>query len=628
MAMVRPPNRHPSDSEAAMEDVSFEQQEHGESGGHLRIEGTEEEDKPSCLCKYLPKWFGEEFRETFRMAWPMILIAVFQYLLMPITLLFCGHLNTTDLGAVALANTIINVMGIGVGNGLTTACDTLFSQTYGGANLKQYGVWLQRSLLIMSLACIPCWCIHLNTETLLVLLGQNREQAAIAGRYMVIFVPGLLANFIYQTLAKYLQNQNIVLPLIIVGICGNLMNALMHYILLFVVEMGTDGSAIAQVLGHSTFTIGTILYILVSKKYEETWGGWTLDAFKQWGIFIRYALPGMFMLMLDFMCFEIGTFTAGLLSQEDLAAQAVILQLGTMAYQIPCGAGYTCSIRVGQHLGANNPTAAKRSALVAMAVACMVAVITVILFTSTSTVLPLAFSEDPAVVAIASQLMPILAVFEFCDAISAVSGGALRGCGKQVIGALGIFGGFYGVGIPIAMVLMFLTDLRTAGFWWGMCIGVTAAATILFLAAIVCNNWPREARLAMRRAGIKRKRRESQYRSNSVSGFENDLLADETTDLLEHKKSRSPSIYSWGSTYSVGSDIDEETQTQGNKYIFNRIIAILVLLVLLSVAAYLHIELVMPWPASAICFSRNNTNMTIFSNHSTILVNNITYPIC
>ena len=40
------------------------------------------------------------------------------------------------------------------------------------------------------------------------------------------------------------------------------------------------------------------------------------------------------MLMLDFMCFEIGTFTAGILSQEELAAQAIILQLGTMAYQV------------------------------------------------------------------------------------------------------------------------------------------------------------------------------------------------------------------------------------------------------------------------------------------------------
>jgi branched-subunit amino acid transport protein AzlD len=62
--------------------------------------------------------------------------------------------------------------------------------------------------------------------------------------------------------------------------------------------------------------------------------GWTMDAFKQWGIFMGYALPGMMMLMLDFMCFEIGTFTAGILSQEDLAAQAIILQLGTMAYQV------------------------------------------------------------------------------------------------------------------------------------------------------------------------------------------------------------------------------------------------------------------------------------------------------
>lgn len=80
--------------------------------------------------------------------------------------------------------------------------------------------------------------------------------------------------------------------------------------------------------------LSTCFFVATLSSFSLSLQGWTLDAFKQWGIFIRYALPGMFMLMLDFMCFEIGTFTAGLLSQEDLAAQAVILQLGTMAYQV------------------------------------------------------------------------------------------------------------------------------------------------------------------------------------------------------------------------------------------------------------------------------------------------------
>ena len=45
-----------------------------------------------------------------------------------VALLFCGQLGANQLGAVSLANSVINVTCLAVGMGLATACDTLFSQ--------------------------------------------------------------------------------------------------------------------------------------------------------------------------------------------------------------------------------------------------------------------------------------------------------------------------------------------------------------------------------------------------------------------------------------------------------------------------------------------------------------------
>lgn len=50
-------------------------------------------------------------------------------------------------------------------------------QTYGGKNLKQVGVILQKSSLILLLFCLPCWGILINSYNLLLLLHQEDEVA-------------------------------------------------------------------------------------------------------------------------------------------------------------------------------------------------------------------------------------------------------------------------------------------------------------------------------------------------------------------------------------------------------------------------------------------------------------------
>lgn len=53
----------------------------------------------------------------------------------------------------------------------------LCEQTFGGKNLQRVGVILQRSVLILLLFCLPCWAMLLNTQSILLALGQEPEVA-------------------------------------------------------------------------------------------------------------------------------------------------------------------------------------------------------------------------------------------------------------------------------------------------------------------------------------------------------------------------------------------------------------------------------------------------------------------
>ena len=48
-------------------------------------------------------------------------------------------------------------------------------QTFGGKNLLRVGVILQRGIIILLLFCLPCWGLLINSQAILLCLGQDPE---------------------------------------------------------------------------------------------------------------------------------------------------------------------------------------------------------------------------------------------------------------------------------------------------------------------------------------------------------------------------------------------------------------------------------------------------------------------
>ena len=275
------------------------------------------------LRSWIPIDYKEEIVEVFKLAGPVSISQIMFCMINLVSAVFCGHLGKTELAGVSLATAMVNVTGLSIGVGLSSACDTLISQTFGSNNLKRVGIILQRGILILLLACFPCWAVLINTETILLAVKQNPAVAKISQLYVKIFMPVLPAAFMYQLQGRYLQNQGIIWPQVFTGVAGNVVNALANYIFLYVLDLGVAGSAASNAIAQVSLAVFLYVYIVWKGLHKNTWGGWSSQCLQEWDIFINLAIPSMLMTCLEWWAYEIRSFLAGLISEVELGAQLI-----------------------------------------------------------------------------------------------------------------------------------------------------------------------------------------------------------------------------------------------------------------------------------------------------------------
>ncbi|XP_024608211.1 multidrug and toxin extrusion protein 2-like isoform X4 [Neophocaena asiaeorientalis asiaeorientalis] len=81
-----------------------------------------------ALRRLVPVGFGAEARTLIVLSGPLFLFQMLNFMIYVVSSVFCGHLGKVELAAVTLSVAFVNVCGVSIGFGLSSACDTLMSQ--------------------------------------------------------------------------------------------------------------------------------------------------------------------------------------------------------------------------------------------------------------------------------------------------------------------------------------------------------------------------------------------------------------------------------------------------------------------------------------------------------------------
>ncbi|KAL7748855.1 ethionine resistance protein [Sorochytrium milnesiophthora] len=435
------------------------------------VVGPSPDDNPAAL-----RWMPELLR-LLRLAVPCISSYVLGYANKLLVTLAVGHLGAKELAAATLAITFTNVFGFSICFGISTALDTLASQAVtGAASPRVAGVYLQRSIVINLLLAIPIAVLWYHSEALLLLARQDATLSALAGNYTRLLVWGLAPNIIQNNLIKFLQAQGLMDAAFYITLVVFPVNLLLQWLLVWYppTRMGFYGAPVASVIADTVSAIGAALYITYINGHQ-CWHPWSWKALQEWGQFIALGFPGMLMMCAEWWMFEAAALMAGWFGDKALAAQAVLLNTGAVVYMVYLAISVVNSNRIGNFLGAGKPHRARMAAHISFSAALLVAMVNSSLLVAVRHVWGHIFSDDPEVIALVAALLPISALFQFCDGGCAVASGVLRGCGKQTIGAAVNLVAYYVVGMPLCIFFTFRLELGIAGIWWGLAAALLAA---------------------------------------------------------------------------------------------------------------------------------------------------------
>uniref|UniRef100_A0A3Q2DT67 Multidrug and toxin extrusion protein n=1 Tax=Cyprinodon variegatus TaxID=28743 RepID=A0A3Q2DT67_CYPVA len=432
----------------------------------------------ACVKRWLPLAYREELYHVLRLTGPLLLSRILNFLLQFVITIFCGHIGNAELAGYAVASATISVTTTATGYGLTTACDTLISQTYGSGNMKRVGAILQKSILILLLFCLLCWALLVNSHNLLLLLHQEQEVKICCTNIDLLFFV-LQAMFLHQLQVSYLQNQGIILPQMYTAAVANIFNLGINFLLINVLKLGVIGSAVANSLSQMIICLLLFGYIWWKKLHQQTWGGWSTECLQGWGAYMKLAIPSAFMICFEWWVWEVGGFLAGWLGEADLAAQHVMVEIAALTYMFPLGVHVAACVRVGNALGAGNTSRA--------IVTCKVALV-------------LSGMKIHALCLLVSNNLTVYVFLQFLDAVLCVCNGILVGCGRQKIAAVSNLVSYYFIGLPVGVALMFWAQLRVLGLWLGLLICVFIQ-TGFFLIIIFKTDWKKVTDKAQKRAG-------------------------------------------------------------------------------------------------------------------------------
>jgi len=441
------------------------------------------------------------------LAWPMVLTNLGQTAMTATDVMMMGRLGPDTLAAGALGSSLYFAPLI-FGLGLILATSPMMATELGRRrhSVRDIRRTVRQGLWLAVCVCIPIWAVLWHAEAILVALGQEPELAKLSAAYVHWLQWALLPFYGYIVLRSFISALErpgwaLVIVFLAVGF-----NVLANWTFMFgnlgFPAMGIAGSGLATSLSSLLMFVGMAAVVMLQPKFRRysLFGRFWRPDWPRFVGLLRLGLP-----IAGIMAFEVTIFNAaalfmGMIGASSLAAHAIAMQIASISFMVPLGLSQAVTVRVGLAFGARDAAGISRAGWTAFVMGVGFMALAALLMVFFPHLLIGAFIDlnDPAnatVVGLAVSFLAFAGLFQVVDGAQSVTSGMLRGLHDTKIPMILAAIGYWGVGLPLGVLLAFPLGLNGIGIWIGLSCGLAVVAVLLLW------RWLRRDRLDLTRTG-------------------------------------------------------------------------------------------------------------------------------
>lgn len=403
-------------------------------------------------------------------------------------------MNTTDVIMVApLGAQSLAAAGLGSGlhvallvtlSGMLMGMTPLVSQAWGAGNRAECRRVAVQGLWLAVLLALPVTLASLGGRQIALALGQDAGVARLAGRFMVAMAPGVLPLMGFMALRQYLDGIGRTRVAMTIMFLGVAVNAVGNRVLIYGVPgwirpMGVAGSGLSTSLVRWSVLLVMAGYVAFHPELSPFRGTRLRPELARIRRIVAIGAPIGAQVGAEVGTFSFAAVMMGWLGPVQLAAHNVVISIASATFMVAVGASAAGTIRVGHHLGARSTRGVHRAAVAAYAVSLGFMATCALAFLLLPRTLIGLYTADPHIVAYATGLLLMAALFQVFDGAQVTGLSVLRGAadtrGPMWITILG----YWVIGIPVAYVLGFHTRMGHVGIWAGLTLSLAVVGLLL-----------------------------------------------------------------------------------------------------------------------------------------------------
>jgi MATE family multidrug resistance protein len=439
----------------------------------------------SILRKDAAPW-RREVRATFALAAPLILGQLSSVGMNVIDTVLAGHLDANTLAAVAVGTSLWS-LAIVASIGVMLALPPSVAQLAGAGKLSRIGPLLRQALWLALLLGTLLFALVRCAGLLLDRFGIDPAIAVETRKFLHAIAWGAPALCAYFALRGFSEGMALTRPTMYFGVLGLVLLAPLGYVLMYgrlgLPARGAEGSGMATAIVLWLQVLAFAWYVQRRPQYRQAAPFARFDP-PHWRTILsllRLGVPMGIAVLMEAGLFVATALLIGSLGAASVAGHQVAINVASVAFMIPLGVAMATTVRVGHAVGRGDPLAVRAAGYAGIAASALTQLLSSLAMALFPVAIASLYTHDPAVAAMAAQLLLLAAVFQFSDGVQVTANGALRGLKDTTVPMAITALAYWGVGMPVGWWLAFRGGLGARGMWMGLIAGLTVAALLLYL---------------------------------------------------------------------------------------------------------------------------------------------------